>query len=104
MRTLVIFATHQSRFKTAGWISRQKRESSWDKAKHALRFSINFVRSNAGIESLGLLSSPFLLIPIGVYADLNGEKLNREEEKALLRWFHFTHIRAGITAVLRKRV
>ena len=93
VRALVIFATHQSKFKTVGKINRQQLGEAWELAKNALRFSINFVRSNASIESLGLLSSPLLLIPIGVYASLNGEKLNQQEEKALLRWFYLAHIR-----------
>lgn len=93
VRMLVIFATHQSKFKTVGKINRQQLEEAWGMAKNALHFSINFVRSNANIESLSLLSSPMLLIPIGVYAVLNGEKLTPQEEKALLRWFYVAHMR-----------
>ena len=70
VRTLVIFATHQSKFKTVGRLSKQKLEEAWKTAQNSLRFSINFIRSNAQIYSLSLLSSPYLLIPIAVYASL----------------------------------
>jgi hypothetical protein len=93
VRSLVVFATHQSRFRTVGKISKETLEESWRSAMNGLRFAINFLRSNAGIDNLKFLSSPFLLIPIAVYATLNDEKLNPEEEKTLLRWFYLAHMR-----------
>jgi len=93
VRMLVIFATHQSKFKTVGKISKEKMEESWKASMDGLRFAINFLRSNAGIENLSFLSSPFLLIPIAVYSRLNGENLSPKEEKALLRWFYLAHMR-----------
>lgn len=93
VRMLVVIATHQSRFKTVGKISRQKLEESWKLAVNGLRFAINFLRSNADIDNLSYLSSPFLLIPIAVYSMLNSEKLSPREEKMLLRWFYLAHMR-----------
>ncbi|MFA4887838.1 MAG: DUF262 domain-containing protein, partial [Candidatus Nanoarchaeia archaeon] len=93
IRMLVIFATNQSKFKTVGKISKAKLESSWELATKGLRFAVNFLRSNAGIDDLYLLSSSFLLIPIAVYAILHDEKLTVEEEKALLKWFYYAHMR-----------
>ena len=93
VRMLVVLATHQSRFKTVGKLSKEKLKESWELSKNGLRFAINFLRSNAYIDSLSFLSSPFLMIPIAVYAILNKEKLNKEEEKALLRWFYLAHMR-----------
>lgn len=93
VRMLVVFATHQSRFKTVGKISKEKLDASWKLATDGLRFAINFLRSNAGIDNLSYLSSPFLLIPIAVYAILNNEKLSPEEQKKLLRWFYLAHMR-----------
>jgi uncharacterized protein with ParB-like and HNH nuclease domain len=75
VRMLVVFATHQSKFKTVGKISKEQMKESWEEAKNGLRFAINFVRSNAGIDNLGFLSSPFLLVPLAVYSSLNGENL-----------------------------
>ena len=93
VRTLVAFATHQSRFKTVGKLSLEKLKSSWETAEEALRFSINFIRSNASIENISMISSPFLLIPIGIYANLNNGSLSKEEEKQLLKWFYIAHMR-----------
>src|SRR6266404_4091129 len=92
VRLLVVFATEQSRFKTVSRIGRAKLEGAWVDAKEGLEFAINFVKSNAHIESLTLLSSPFLLIPIAVYGQLKKMKLKAAEDKALLRWFYLAHM------------
>ncbi len=93
VRMLVAFATHQSRFKTIGRINKEKLEESWKLAQNGLRFAVNFLRSNAQIDNLSYISSPFLLVPIGIYAVNNGEKLSPIEEKKLLRWFYLAHMR-----------
>jgi hypothetical protein len=93
VRLLTIFATHQSRFKTIGRLNVEKMMSAWEQAKAALRFAINFVKSNAEIDNLNHLSSPFLLIPIGVFGNLRNEKLSPEEERMFLRWFFLAHMR-----------
>ena len=94
VRMLVVFATHQSRFRTVGKISKEKLEESWKTATDGLDYAINFLRQNAGIDNLSYLSSPFLLIPIAVYWILKkNEVLTPEEEKKLLRWFYLAHMR-----------
>ncbi len=93
VRAMVVFATKQSRFKTVGKIGKEKLEESWKLATNGLRFAVNFLRSNAKIDNLSYISSPFLLIPIAVYAINNNEKLSPEEEKKLLRWFYLAHMR-----------
>lgn len=94
VRMMVIFATHQSRFKTVGKINKEKLEAAWKQATEGLRFAINFLRENAGIDDLSYLSSPFLLVPISVYWILKkNEALTPEEEKQMLRWFYLAHMR-----------
>jgi len=94
VRMMVIFATHQSRFKTVGKISQERLEDAWKQAAEGLRFAINFLRENAGIDNLSYLSSPFLLVPISVYWILKkNEALTPDEEKKLLRWFYLAHMR-----------
>lgn len=94
VRMLVVFATHQSRFRTVGKISKDKLEESWKVAKDGLDYAINFLRENAGIDNLSLLSSPFLLIPIAVYwIQKKNEVLTQEEEYKLLHWFYLAHMR-----------
>ena len=62
VRALVVFTTGQSRFKTAGTIPVARLKEGWERAKEGLRFSINFMRANAGVEDESLLSSPLFLI------------------------------------------
>jgi len=94
VRMLVVFATHQSRFRTVGKISKEKLEESWKIAKDGLDYAINFLRENAGIDNLSYLSSPFLLIPIAVYwIQKKNEVLTQGEEYKLLRWFYLAHMR-----------
>jgi len=94
VRLLVVFATGQSKFKTVGRLSLETLMASWEKAVRGLRFAINFLKSNANVESLSLISSPFLLVPIAYYAVTNDEKITTENEKKLLRWFYWAHMRA----------
>ena len=93
VRALVAIATHQSKFKTVGKISKKNLEDSWKEASSGLEFAINFLRSNAGIDDLGLLSSPFLLIPIATYAVVSDFKLTSEEENSFIRWLYLAHMR-----------
>ena len=86
VRTLVVFATGQSRFRTVASISVPRMEDSWDKAKDGLRFAINFLRSNAGIEDESLLSSPLLVIPIAVLGVNNKFQFSEADERQLLHW------------------
>ncbi len=93
VRTMVVLATKQSKFKTVGRIRKKELESSWEHAKNGLRFAVNFLKSNAHVEKLGLLSSPFLLILIAVLAVNKNESFSPEEEKKLLKWFYYAHMR-----------
>lgn len=94
VRLMTIFATKQSKFKTIGRVSRERLEEAWEKAEEGLRFAVNFLRENAGIDNLSYLSSPFLIIPIAVYwVQKDGESLTPEEQKRLLRWMYYAHMR-----------
>lgn len=93
VRTIVVFATQQSRFHTVGSLTTKQLEDGWEKAKRGLDFAVNFLRSNAGIEDESLLSSPFLIIPIAVYGVLRDGKLSSEDEKELLRWSYVANAR-----------
>lgn len=86
IRTLVVFATRQSRFRTVGRIPVPKLKEAWQDAKIGLRFAVNFLRQNAGIEDESLLSSPFFVIPIAAYAVRQAQRFSAEEERELLHW------------------
>ena len=93
IRTVVVFATQQSRFNTVRSLTKDRLESAWAQAKDGVRFAVNFLRTNAGIEDESLLSSPLLMIPIAVYSQLRGEKLSLEDERYLLRWLYVANAR-----------
>lgn len=88
VRTLVVFATKQSKFKTVGSLTEDQLKDAWELAKRGLRFAINFLRSNARIEDETLLSSPMFLIPVAVTGVLKEERLTEAQENALLYWLY----------------
>ena len=50
VRAIVVFATGQCLFRTVGSTDIQKLRNGWGEAKEGLRFAVNFLRSNVGIE------------------------------------------------------
>jgi hypothetical protein len=93
VRALVVFTTGQSRFKSAGTIPVPKLESGWEQAKDGLRFAINFMRANLGIEDESLLSSPLFLICIGYLAKKLNYRLLPDDERVLRKWFYVANAR-----------
>lgn len=93
VKALVAFATNQSKFKTVNRVPIGDFQEAWGKAQKGLRFAINLLKSNARIENLRLLGSPFLLIPIAYYAVVKKEKLSNQEERKLMFWFYVAHMK-----------
>ena len=100
VRLLVIFATHQSHFKTTGKLSKEKLEEAWKQVKNAAEFSTNFIENNAQVDNLSLLSSPFIIAPIAVYGSLKDYNLNSIEEKRLLKWLYTAHMRGHYSTLI----
>ena len=67
LKNLVAFATDQSRFLTVGSLPAESLQEAWKKCVPGMEFAINFIRSNVGIDSPALLSSPFLIVALGYY-------------------------------------
>jgi hypothetical protein len=86
LKNMVAFATGQSRFLTVGRLSLDTLQDGWKQACAGMEFAINFVKSNAGITSPVLLSSPFLLIALGYYGHQRKYKLTPEEGTLLRYW------------------
>ncbi len=86
LRMLIALLTNQSKFKTAGSLTREQLEAGWKRANRAMRFAINFTQANAGIDSPTLLSSPFALIALGYWADSRGYEPSQEESQGIRRW------------------
>jgi hypothetical protein len=67
LKNLVAFATGQSRFLTVASLQVDTVPQAWKECVEGMEFALNFLKSNAGIDSPALLSSPFLLVTLGYY-------------------------------------
>jgi len=86
LKTLIAFATGQSRFLTAGRLSLDVLQTGWKEATEGMRFAINFLKRNVGIDSPALLSSPFLMIVVAYFGHAKGYALSPEESDRLRQW------------------
>ena len=86
LKSLVISATGQSKFKTLGSLKKDELEVGWAGAKKSITFALNFLTSNLKIDSLALLSSPFIVHAIAYWGEINKYKVSQEEAAAMRRW------------------
>jgi hypothetical protein len=93
VRAMVVFATGQSRFDRVATIPIDRFKKGWEQAKDGLRFAINFLRTNAGIEDESLLSSPLLFIAIAYFSFVKKERISKEDERLLLYWLYVANAR-----------
>lgn len=86
IRALICFATGQSKFLTVNSLTLEKLQKGWEQAVEGLEYASNYLRSNLGIDSIALLSSPYIFITLGVFGRKHGYKLSPEEDARLRRW------------------
>lgn len=86
LKNLVAFATGQSRFQTVQGLSIAKLKGAWKDAVPAMEFAINFIKTNAGIDSPALLSSPFILVSIAYFGHQRRYKIPSKEADLLRYW------------------
>ena len=86
LKNLVAFATGQSRFRTVGGLPVEKLQRAWKECVPGMEFALNFLKSNAGLESPALLSSPFLLVTLGYYGHKRGYEIVAGEADQLRHW------------------
>lgn len=86
LKNLIAFATGQSRFLTVGGLSLETLQNGWSQSVKGMEFALNFLRNNAGIDSPALLSSPFLLVSLGYYAQRRDYQINADEAARLRYW------------------
>lgn len=86
LKNLIGFATGQSRFLTVGSLSLGTLKSSWTESCRGMEFALNFFKSNVGIDSPALLSSPFSLITLAYHAHKRNYQLDPEESDRLRYW------------------
>jgi hypothetical protein len=86
LKNLVAFATGQSRFLTVGSLPVDTLKQGWKECVLGMEFALNFLRSNVGIESPALLSSPFLVVTLGYYGHKRNYQIKPDEAKGLRHW------------------
>ncbi|MDA7999849.1 MAG: DUF262 domain-containing protein [Alphaproteobacteria bacterium] len=86
IRNLVAFASGQARFKAVGGLPKEQLEEAWGDAKKGMRFALNFLHSNAGVDSLALLSSPFIAVTLAAYGHSKKYQLSPDENDRLRHW------------------
>lgn len=95
LRNLITFTTGgQSRFQLIGGLTSQRIQKGWDTSRQGMNFAVNFLRQNAGIDSLYLLSSPFLAIVIAFLGHKQGYDLSPTLERQLCYWTLLANMRA----------
>jgi hypothetical protein len=86
LKALVAFGTGQSRFATVGGLSLERLQSAWEASCEGMQFAINFLKSNAGVDSPALLSSPFILIAIAYFGHAHRYELDGPTSEHLRKW------------------
>ena len=86
LRGLVAFTTGQSRFRTVGGLSVEDLQKGWKTSRRGMEFALNFMKSNARLESPALLASPFILIAVAYFGHKRDYALSPDESECLRRW------------------
>lgn len=86
LKNLVAFATGQSRFLTVGKLKVDILQQAWKEASEGIHFAMNLLKSNLGINSPALLSSPYLLVVLAYFGHSRDYKISPEESKQIRYW------------------
>ncbi|HEL7629345.1 TPA: DUF262 domain-containing protein [Stenotrophomonas maltophilia] len=86
LKNLMAFATGQSRFQIVGSLNVERLQKAWKEACNGMEFALNFLRSNLGIDSPALLSSPFLLVVLAYFGHSRNYALSNDEARQLRYW------------------
>ena len=84
---LISISTGQNKFKIINTISSNELKSSWKVTKTAVNFTINFLQGNGQIESMKVIPTYYLLIPIVYIAKKENYELSRKQSNLLVKWF-----------------
>lgn len=93
VRSIVVFATKQCLFRIVGGTPVERLKAGWEEAQEGLRFAINFLRTNAGVEDESLLSSPMFILALAAVSRAKDNKLTQAEQRALLHWLLIANAR-----------
>lgn len=87
LRTLVALITGQAKFSTVNSLTEEQLKDGWRRTEKAFDFAVSFLKANLHIDSLSLLSSPYLLTTLAYWADHLDYQITSEEEESFRRWF-----------------
>jgi hypothetical protein len=93
VRATVVFATKQCLFRSVGTTPIERLKAGWDSAQEGLRFAINFLRTNAGVEDESLLSSPMFIHTLAAVSRVKDNKLTASEQRSLVHWLLIANAR-----------
>ena len=94
LKNMITFATGQSRFLTVGSLSREALQIAWQESGHGMEFALNSLKSNTGIDSPALLSSPFILVTLAYFGHQRGYQITPEESDHLRFWVLIANAKA----------
>lgn len=86
LKNMVAFATAQSRFLTVGTLSVDRLKRAWTESCEGMEFAMNFLKSNVGIDSPALLSSPFMLVALAYFGHKRDYNVTPQESDRLRFW------------------
>jgi len=86
LKNLIVFATGQSRFLTVGGLKLEALQVAWKESCQGMEFALNFLKSNTGIDSPALLSSPFILVTLAYFGHKCTYQITPEESDHLRFW------------------
>ena len=86
LRNMVAFATGQSRFLTIGGLSVDQLKHAWANCCLGMEFAISYLKSNLGIDSPALLSSPYLLVTTAYFGYQRAYEVSAEESEKFRYW------------------
>jgi len=79
VRAIVVFATKQCLFRAVSTTRIEALREGWVEAQEGLRFAINFLKANAGIEDESLLSSPMFIHTLAAFSRVKDNKITKVE-------------------------
>jgi len=94
LRSLVIQATGQSKFKTVSTLSQTKLETAWEENERAMTYALNFLKSNVKIDSSALLTSPYIILVIAFWGSKHKYKISDSEATKMTRWVLLANAKA----------
>jgi hypothetical protein len=97
LRTAVSIASNQCKFRIVGSLKTNEIQDAWEKTIRSTNFAINFLKSNCGITSPALLSSPLLVTTLAYFANKRSHSISPEEASELRRYLLISNAKGRYT-------